>query len=219
MLLPLKKLLRAEMTKSHPETNLGKDGWKMDRLAKDHYPSFKQTWFTNKTEEKRVGKRKIKLEGNGDSSVANQESSERNAKWVKHEPVLSGADSDAISGSSRESTTPSSLNDDSAPTSGGSDNDLISLYSSNDAIRVTVRSSTNNDIPLAVDPSNDRLSVNASDVVAVDAHPSGSLSESPTADMDDDNELLRQISEYIAIADPSTTTVTRSVEQASTHSE
>ncbi|KAN0097077.1 hypothetical protein V8E55_001523, partial [Tylopilus felleus] len=62
MSLPLKKLLRAEMAKSHPETNLGKDGWKMDRLAKDHYPSFKQTWFMNKTEEKRVGKRKIKLE-------------------------------------------------------------------------------------------------------------------------------------------------------------
>ncbi|KAG6371040.1 hypothetical protein JVT61DRAFT_10764 [Boletus reticuloceps] len=32
--------------------NLGEDEWKIDKLAKDHYPSFKQTWFTNKTEEK-----------------------------------------------------------------------------------------------------------------------------------------------------------------------
>ncbi|KAN0087913.1 hypothetical protein V8E55_006534 [Tylopilus felleus] len=52
MSLPLKRILCTEMVKSHPETNLGEDGWKINKLSRDHYPSFKQMWFTNKMEEK-----------------------------------------------------------------------------------------------------------------------------------------------------------------------
>ncbi|KAF8131092.1 hypothetical protein EV363DRAFT_1296536 [Boletus edulis] len=52
MLLGLKKALHYKLAKSYPVTNLGKDEWKINKLAKDHYPSFKQTWFMNKTEEK-----------------------------------------------------------------------------------------------------------------------------------------------------------------------
>ena len=86
MSLALKQALCSEIVKSHPETHLGEQAWKIDRLAKDNYSSFKQTWFTNKSEEKRAGKRKIKFEGDttdGDS-VPEREQTESVAKRAKH---------------------------------------------------------------------------------------------------------------------------------------
>lgn len=91
MSLALKKALRHKLAKSHPETNLGKNGWKIDKLAKDHYSSFKQTWFMNKTEERRAAKRKIKCEGDTDMNSNsnwegfNQESSKPITKCTKWE--------------------------------------------------------------------------------------------------------------------------------------
>ena len=64
----VKTFFRNEMVKAHPETNLGEGAWKIDRLAKDHYLSYKQTWFTNKSEEKLMLKRKVKLETDADTS-------------------------------------------------------------------------------------------------------------------------------------------------------
>ena len=87
MLLALKKALRSEMAKLHPETNLGEDSWKIDKLAKDHYSSFKQTWFTNKSEERRPTKRKLKSEEgtNGNQGTADRGQSEPTAKRMRHE--------------------------------------------------------------------------------------------------------------------------------------
>ena len=64
----VKTFFRNEMVKAHPETNLGEGAWKIDRLAKDHYSLYKQTWFTNKSEEKLMLKRKVKLEMDADTS-------------------------------------------------------------------------------------------------------------------------------------------------------
>ncbi|KAF8414547.1 hypothetical protein L210DRAFT_3658938 [Boletus edulis BED1] len=92
MSLGLKKALRYELAKSHPVTNLGEDEWKIDKLAKDHYPSFKQTWFTNKTEEKekRATKRKIKSEGDTDvNSVSSRKLSEPVTKRPKQKSASS----------------------------------------------------------------------------------------------------------------------------------
>ena len=72
MSLALKKALHSEMAKLHPETNLGEDSWKIDKLAKDHYSSCKQTWFTNKSEERQPTERKLKSEEgtNGNQGTA-----------------------------------------------------------------------------------------------------------------------------------------------------
>lgn len=64
MPLMVKNMFRIEITRAFPELNLCADSWKSDMLAKRHYPSFKQTWFTNKSDEKTVNstKRKVKIE-------------------------------------------------------------------------------------------------------------------------------------------------------------
>ncbi|KIK15069.1 hypothetical protein PISMIDRAFT_16790 [Pisolithus microcarpus 441] len=64
MPLMVKNTFRIEITRAFPELNLCADSWKSDMLAKRHYPSFKQTWFTNKSDEKTVNsmKRKVKIE-------------------------------------------------------------------------------------------------------------------------------------------------------------
>ena len=99
MSLALMKALRSKMVESHPETNLGKDRWKIDRLAKDHYSSFKQTWFTNKSEEKWAEKRKMKSKGPGDSTDGSiiapdsQATSEPVPKHARYNSMLSDSKS------------------------------------------------------------------------------------------------------------------------------
>jgi len=80
MLHDIKTFFCNEMVKAHLETNLGEGAWKIDRLAKDHYLSYKQTWFTNKSEEKLMLKQKVKLEADTDTS-----NGERPTKHSKHE--------------------------------------------------------------------------------------------------------------------------------------
>jgi len=55
---------RDEVTRACPELNLGEDLWKSDMLGKKNYGSFKQTWFTNRADDKvsSSGKRKVKKE-------------------------------------------------------------------------------------------------------------------------------------------------------------
>ncbi|KAF8141645.1 hypothetical protein EV363DRAFT_1443556 [Boletus edulis] len=64
MPLGTKKTFRSEIIKSFPELNLCEDAWKVDKLAKRHYASYKQTWFTNKSDDKATSgsKRKMKAE-------------------------------------------------------------------------------------------------------------------------------------------------------------
>ncbi|KAG9309553.1 hypothetical protein JVU11DRAFT_10531 [Chiua virens] len=77
----LKTFFCNEMVKSHPETNLGEGAWKIDRLAKDHYSSYKQTWFTNKSKEKLALKRKVKLEMiDAEGSTASREHPAKHSK-------------------------------------------------------------------------------------------------------------------------------------------
>ncbi|KAL4075153.1 hypothetical protein V8B97DRAFT_2004680 [Scleroderma yunnanense] len=54
MLLTVKKGFCAKITNTYEEFTLCKDSWKMDNLAKQHYPSYKQTWFMNKLDEKTI---------------------------------------------------------------------------------------------------------------------------------------------------------------------
>ena len=56
---------RDEITRAWPELNLGEDMWKSDMIGRKHYGAFKQTWFTNKTDDKASGsgrRRKVKKE-------------------------------------------------------------------------------------------------------------------------------------------------------------
>lgn len=64
MPLTVKNTFRIEITRAFPELNLCADSWKSDMLAKKHYPSFKQTWFTNRSDERTANstKRKMKTE-------------------------------------------------------------------------------------------------------------------------------------------------------------
>lgn len=63
---------------------LCEEAWKVNRLVKDNYLSFKQTWFTNKSEEKRAGKRKIKSEG--DTTDGNSEPDDEQTEPVIERP-------------------------------------------------------------------------------------------------------------------------------------
>jgi len=87
MSLIVKKTFRAEIIKSFPELNLCEDTWKVDQLAKRHYASYKQTWFTNKSDEKPTsgGKRKMKVESDTNDMIdsADIDMAERSAKRVK----------------------------------------------------------------------------------------------------------------------------------------
>ncbi|KAI6112796.1 hypothetical protein F5141DRAFT_1214107 [Pisolithus sp. B1] len=64
MSLQVKKAFRGELIQMCPELNFCEDSWKSDLLAKKHYSSFKQTWFTNRSDEKlnSTTKRKAKSE-------------------------------------------------------------------------------------------------------------------------------------------------------------
>ncbi|KAI5983611.1 hypothetical protein EDC04DRAFT_3008298 [Pisolithus marmoratus] len=64
MSFQVKKVFRGELVQMCPELNFCEDSWKSDLLAKKHYSSFKQTWFTNKSDEKlnSTTKRKAKSE-------------------------------------------------------------------------------------------------------------------------------------------------------------
>ncbi|KAI6004341.1 hypothetical protein F5J12DRAFT_893423 [Pisolithus orientalis] len=61
MPLTLKKAFHLEIMQSFPELNLCADHWKSDMLAKKHYSSFKQTWFTNRSDEKVASFAKCKM--------------------------------------------------------------------------------------------------------------------------------------------------------------
>jgi len=52
---------RDEVTRACPELNLGEDLWKSDMLGKKNYGSFKQTWFTNRADDKVSGSGKCKV--------------------------------------------------------------------------------------------------------------------------------------------------------------
>ncbi|KAI6094450.1 hypothetical protein EDD17DRAFT_1765046 [Pisolithus thermaeus] len=64
MSLQVKKAFHGELVQMCPELNFCEDSWKSDLLAKKHYSSFKQTWFTNRSDEKlnSTTKRKAKSE-------------------------------------------------------------------------------------------------------------------------------------------------------------
>lgn len=87
MSLVVKKTFRAEIIKSFPELNLCEDMWKVDQLAKRHYASYKQTWFTNKSDEKSTsaGKRKMKVESDSNNMIDSRDidTAKRSAKRVK----------------------------------------------------------------------------------------------------------------------------------------
>ncbi|KAI6041433.1 hypothetical protein EDC04DRAFT_2601761 [Pisolithus marmoratus] len=61
MPLMVKNTFRIEITHAFPELNLCADSWKSDMLAKKHYPSFKQTWFTNRSDERTANSTKCKM--------------------------------------------------------------------------------------------------------------------------------------------------------------
>ncbi|KAI6025528.1 hypothetical protein EDC04DRAFT_2899737 [Pisolithus marmoratus] len=64
MSLQVKKVFCSELVQMCPELNFCEDLWKSDLLAKKHYSSFKQTWFTNKSDENlnSATKQKVKSE-------------------------------------------------------------------------------------------------------------------------------------------------------------
>ncbi|KAI6109374.1 hypothetical protein EDD16DRAFT_33497 [Pisolithus croceorrhizus] len=64
MSLQVKKAFRGELIQMCLELNFCEDSWKSNLLAKKHYSSFKQTWFTNRSDEKlnSTTKRKAKSE-------------------------------------------------------------------------------------------------------------------------------------------------------------
>ncbi|KAI6021980.1 hypothetical protein EDC04DRAFT_2901085 [Pisolithus marmoratus] len=64
MSFQVKKVFRGELVQMCLELNFCEDSWKSNLLAKKHYSSFKQTWFTNKSDEKlnSATKRKAKSE-------------------------------------------------------------------------------------------------------------------------------------------------------------
>ena len=107
--------------KVDPETNPGEDSWKIDKLTKDHYSSFKQTWFTNKSEERWPLKRKLKSEEgtDSDSGTADQGQSEPTAKRTRLESVSSEhqASSESSDDFSITTTMPTGSSDSAETTS------------------------------------------------------------------------------------------------------
>ena len=60
---------RDEVTRACPELNLGEDLWKSDMLGKKNYGSFKQTWFTNRADDKVSGSGKCKVKKESIDSI------------------------------------------------------------------------------------------------------------------------------------------------------
>ncbi|KAI6002451.1 hypothetical protein F5J12DRAFT_783914 [Pisolithus orientalis] len=79
MLLQVKKAFHSELIQAFPELNFCKDSWKSDLLAKKHYLSFKQTWFTNRMDEKTNSTTKHKTK----SKVAEDTDSQTGVRNIK----------------------------------------------------------------------------------------------------------------------------------------
>lgn len=126
MSLQVKKVFRGELAQMCPELNLCEDSWKSDLLAKKHYSSFKQTWFTNKSDEKlnSATKRKAKSEAVED---ADSPTGLSNTKRTKSN-VFTG--SNDTSGDGNVSTDWPSLESNESSMSSGSKVSAASLRSS-----------------------------------------------------------------------------------------
>ncbi|KAI6043579.1 hypothetical protein EDC04DRAFT_2890728 [Pisolithus marmoratus] len=61
MPLTVKNTFQIEITHAFLELNLCADSWKSNMLAKKHYPSFKQMWFTNRSDERTMNSTKCKM--------------------------------------------------------------------------------------------------------------------------------------------------------------
>lgn len=70
MSLSTKKAFCVELERSWPQLTLCKDQWKSDMIGKKNYGSFKQTWFTNKSDEKGSRTSKCKVKKEGDDSIS-----------------------------------------------------------------------------------------------------------------------------------------------------
>ncbi|KAI6014631.1 hypothetical protein EDC04DRAFT_2608983 [Pisolithus marmoratus] len=72
MPLTVKNTFWIEITHAFPELNLCADSWKSDMHAKKHYPSFKQMWFTNRSDERTANstKHKMKTETTTSTSIS-----------------------------------------------------------------------------------------------------------------------------------------------------
>ncbi|KAI6033720.1 hypothetical protein BKA83DRAFT_4486786 [Pisolithus microcarpus] len=126
MSLQVKKVFRGELVQMCPELNFCEDSWKSDLLAKKHYSSFKQTWFTKRSDEKlnSATKRKTKSEVAEDADLPTGLS---NTKRTKRNVFTGSCDTDSDSDVSTD--WPSfELNDSSL--SGGSKDSAASLSSS-----------------------------------------------------------------------------------------
>ncbi|KAI6000691.1 hypothetical protein EDD15DRAFT_2193240 [Pisolithus albus] len=116
MLHQVKKMFRGELVQMCPELNLCEDSWKSDFLAKKYYSSFKQTWFTNKSDEKlnSATKRKAKSEAVED---ADSPTALSNTKCTK---ISMFTDSNDTSGDGNVSTDWPSLDSNESSLSSGS---------------------------------------------------------------------------------------------------
>ncbi|KAF8432026.1 hypothetical protein L210DRAFT_3650686 [Boletus edulis BED1] len=87
MSLIAKKTFHAEIAQAFPKLNLGEDAWKIDQLAKQTYPLYKQTWITNKSDEKASArKHKMKMKTDPGDASSNHDHTSWDAKCQKIKP-------------------------------------------------------------------------------------------------------------------------------------
>ncbi|KAI6006782.1 hypothetical protein EDD15DRAFT_2357812 [Pisolithus albus] len=115
MSLTVKKSFRIEIARTHQELNLCEGLWKSDMIGKKNYGSFKQTWFTNRSDAKGgSSKRKVKQ----DSSESVDDITSKRAR-LSPSPFVDGRDS---SSSDSPSILPSSSESSEASTDGHASN-------------------------------------------------------------------------------------------------
>ncbi|KIK15349.1 hypothetical protein PISMIDRAFT_16565 [Pisolithus microcarpus 441] len=105
MSLPVKKAFRSEISRAHSDLNLCEDGWKIDMIGKRYYSSFKQMWFTNRSDDS--GKQKAKKESTDDTTLSPK------PKRVKLTLSLSPEDSGHSTGDSTSNRSASNTGDSS----------------------------------------------------------------------------------------------------------
>ncbi|KAI5990586.1 hypothetical protein EDC04DRAFT_2614134 [Pisolithus marmoratus] len=138
MLLQVKKVFHGELVQMCLELNFCEDSWKSDLLAKKHYSSIKQTWFTNKSDEKLNSTTKQKAK----SEVIEDTDSPTGLSNTKHTRINAFTSSYDTSGDGNVSTDWPSLKSNELSLSSGSKVSLLYVYylSASNELRARVSS-------------------------------------------------------------------------------
>ncbi|KAI6021193.1 hypothetical protein EDC04DRAFT_2607259 [Pisolithus marmoratus] len=126
MSFQVKKVFHSELVQMCPELNFCEDSWKSNLLAKKHYSSFKQTWFTNKLDKKLNSATKWKAK----SEVVEDADSPTGLSNTKHTKINTFTGLYDTSGDGNVSTDWPSLESNESSLSSGSKVSAASLSSS-----------------------------------------------------------------------------------------